>query len=67
VPVRLTGSLSDPQAEIQKTSMLLRLGMLVAKLNPATALPAFGLAALEDLARGNPCVQKIRKAAKDSR
>jgi len=67
VPVRLTGPLSNPKAEIQKTSLLLRLGMLVAKLNPATALPAFGLAALEEVARGNPCVEKIRAAAKDSR
>ena len=63
VPVRLTGSLSDPKAEIQKTSALFRLGMLVAKLNPATALPALGLAALQDMARGNPCVQKIQEAA----
>jgi len=67
VPVRLTGPLSNPKAEIKKTSLLLRLGMLVAKLNPATALPAFGLAALEEVARGNPCVEKIRAAAKDSR
>jgi uncharacterized protein involved in outer membrane biogenesis len=63
VPVRLTGPLSNPQAEIQKTSTLFRLGMLIAKLNPATALPAFGLAALEEAARGNPCVQRIREAA----
>jgi AsmA family protein len=63
VPVRLTGSLSDPRAEIQKTSTLFRLGLLIAKLNPTTALPAFGLAAFEDISRGNPCVEKIRKAA----
>ena len=67
VPVRLTGSLANPRAEVQKVSTLLRLGMLIAKLNPATALPAFGVAALEEVARGNPCVEKIREAAQDSR
>ena len=67
VPVRLTGSLSDPRAEIQKTSTLFRLGLLIAKLNPTTALPAFGLAALEEASRGNPCVQRIREAAQQSR